>query len=77
MLEGSGYRVHVYTSPHLVHFHERIRLAGSLISDEELAATLEECERANKGLPSPSSRSRPRLRFSPSRATMPTRRSWK
>src|SRR5258708_8122633 len=51
MLEGSGYRVHVYTSPHLVHFHERIRLAGSLISDEELAATLEECERANKGLP--------------------------
>ena len=28
MLEGSGYRVHVYTSPHLVHFHERIRLAG-------------------------------------------------
>jgi dihydrofolate synthase/folylpolyglutamate synthase len=51
MLEGSGYRVHVYTSPHLVHFHERIRLAGSLISEEELAATLEECEVANKGLP--------------------------
>src|SRR5215471_21771650 len=47
MLEGSGYRVHVYTSPHLVHFHERIRLAGKLISEEELSVTLEECETAN------------------------------
>src|SRR5258705_9538469 len=51
MLEGSGYRVHVYTSPHLVHFHERIRIAGELISEEELAATLEECEVANAGQP--------------------------
>jgi dihydrofolate synthase/folylpolyglutamate synthase len=51
MLEGSGYRVHVYTSPHLVHFHERIRIAGHLISEEELSATLEECEAANAGLP--------------------------
>jgi dihydrofolate synthase/folylpolyglutamate synthase len=51
MLEGSGYRVHVYTSPHLVHFHERIRVAGKLISEEELAATLEECEVANAGQP--------------------------
>ena len=51
MLEGSGYSVHVYTSPHLVHFHERIRLAGRLISEEELAATLEECELANAGSP--------------------------
>src|SRR5260370_5906265 len=30
-LEAAGYRVHVYTSPHLVRFHERIRLAGKLI----------------------------------------------
>ncbi len=51
MLEGSGYSVHVYTSPHLVHFHERIRLAGELISEGELAATLEECELANNGAP--------------------------
>src|SRR6267142_383418 len=51
MLEGSGYRVHVYTSPHLVHFHERIRIAGRLISEEELAATLEECEAANADAP--------------------------
>jgi dihydrofolate synthase/folylpolyglutamate synthase len=51
MLEGSGYSVHVYTSPHLVHFHERIRIAGRLITDEELSATLEECELANGGAP--------------------------
>src|SRR5882757_8794762 len=51
MLEGWGYRVHVYTSPHLVHFHERIRIAGRLISEEELAAILEECEMAKAGLP--------------------------
>lgn len=51
MLEGSGYSVHVYTSPHLVHFHERIRIAGRLISEEELSATLEECEIANAGEP--------------------------
>jgi dihydrofolate synthase/folylpolyglutamate synthase len=51
MLEGSGYRVHVYTSPHLVRFHERIRIGGTLISEEELSETLEECERANAGAP--------------------------
>jgi dihydrofolate synthase/folylpolyglutamate synthase len=48
-LEAGGYSVHAYTSPHLVRFHERIRLAGELITEEELAALLEECERANKG----------------------------
>jgi dihydrofolate synthase/folylpolyglutamate synthase len=51
MLEGSGYRVHVYTSPHLVRFHERIRVAGCLISDDDLTAILEECERANRDQP--------------------------
>jgi dihydrofolate synthase/folylpolyglutamate synthase len=51
MLEAQGLRVHVYTSPHLVHFHERIRLAGSLISEEELSDLLEECEVANAGEP--------------------------
>ena len=51
MLEANGYRVHVYTSPHLVRFHERIRLAGTLISEEELSAVLEECERVNDGAP--------------------------
>jgi dihydrofolate synthase/folylpolyglutamate synthase len=51
MLEANGYNAHVYISPHLVRFHERIRLAGKLISEEELAATLEECERVNDGKP--------------------------
>ena len=50
-LEAAGYRVHVYTSPHLVRFHERIRLAGQLIGEDALLALLEECERANEGLP--------------------------
>jgi dihydrofolate synthase / folylpolyglutamate synthase len=40
ILEAAGHRVHVYTSPHLVRFNERIRLGGTLISDEDLAATL-------------------------------------
>ncbi len=47
MLEAAGQRVHVYTSPHLVRFHERVRLAGSLIEEAELLALLEECEAAN------------------------------
>ncbi|MBU6471765.1 MAG: bifunctional folylpolyglutamate synthase/dihydrofolate synthase, partial [Alphaproteobacteria bacterium] len=51
MLEAQGLRVHVYTSPHLVQFHERIRLAGEIISEGELAATLAECERVNDGTP--------------------------
>ncbi|MDH5750141.1 MAG: Mur ligase family protein, partial [Rhodospirillales bacterium] len=49
MCEAAGYRAHVYTSPHLVRFNERIRLAGQLISDADLAAALEECEQANSG----------------------------
>jgi len=51
MLEAAGYRVHVYTSPHLVRFNERIRLAGKLISETALADVLEECEAANGGTP--------------------------
>jgi len=50
-LEAAGYRVHVFTKPHLVRFNERIRLAGRLIEDAHLAALLEECERANEGRP--------------------------
>lgn len=41
-LEASGRRVHVYTSPHLVRFNERIRVADRLIEDAYLAALLEE-----------------------------------
>ncbi|MDE1939497.1 MAG: bifunctional folylpolyglutamate synthase/dihydrofolate synthase [Alphaproteobacteria bacterium] len=51
MLEAAGLKVHVYSSPHLVRFHERIRLAGHLIDEKELAALLEECERVNAGKP--------------------------
>jgi dihydrofolate synthase/folylpolyglutamate synthase len=48
-LEGAGKSVHAYTSPHLARFHERIRLAGTLISEDALQDILEECERANGG----------------------------
>ncbi len=41
-LEAAGQRVHVYTSPHLVRFNERIRLAGRLIEDDALAVLLAE-----------------------------------
>lgn len=50
-LEAEGHAVHAYTSPHLARFHERIRLAGSLITEEALATLLEECETANGGEP--------------------------
>lgn len=50
MLEAAGHRVHVTTSPHLVRYNERIRLAGTLIGDEALAALLEEVLDAAEGL---------------------------
>ena len=50
-LEAAGLRVHAYTSPHLAYFNERIRLAGSLIGDAELAETLAEVEAVNVGRP--------------------------
>lgn len=46
-LEAGGSLVHAYTSPHLARFHERIRLAGALISEEALTDLLDECVRAN------------------------------
>lgn len=50
-LEATGARVHVYTSPHLARFHERIRLAGTLIPEDRLIAELERCEAANGAEP--------------------------
>lgn len=50
-LESRGLRVHAYTSPHLARFHERIRLAGTLIDEAYLAEILAECEQANGGTP--------------------------
>jgi dihydrofolate synthase/folylpolyglutamate synthase len=55
MLEAAGKRVHVYTSPNLVRINERFRLGraggGVLVDDDELAAALAECERANGDSP--------------------------
>jgi dihydrofolate synthase/folylpolyglutamate synthase len=55
MMEAAGLGVHVYTSPNLVHFNERFRIArkgGSVIvGDPELAEALSECERLNAGDP--------------------------
>ncbi|MEM9550843.1 MAG: folylpolyglutamate synthase/dihydrofolate synthase family protein [Pseudomonadota bacterium] len=48
-IEGSGRIAHAYTSPHLARFHERIRLAGQLISEPALSALLDDCYAANDG----------------------------
>ncbi len=50
-LEGAGHTCHAYTSPHLARFHERIRLAGELISEPDLTDVLDECYDANGGEP--------------------------
>ena len=46
-LEAGGSSVHAYTSPHLARFHERIRLAGTLISEDALTDVLDRCYVAN------------------------------
>jgi len=51
MLEAAGARVQAYTSPHLVRFHERIRLRGGPIDEAVLLALLEHCETVNGGEP--------------------------
>jgi dihydrofolate synthase / folylpolyglutamate synthase len=51
IMEAAGLRVHAYTSPSLVRVNERFRIGrsggGILVSDDELYAALEHCERAN------------------------------
>lgn len=49
ILHAAGYRVHVYTSPHLVRFNERIVVAGEEIKDDALEALLDEVLAANAG----------------------------
>jgi dihydrofolate synthase/folylpolyglutamate synthase len=51
ILEAHGRTVHVYTSPHLVHFRERIVVAGREIAEPALRRLLEACENANAGEP--------------------------
>ena len=50
-LEAAGKSVHVYNSPHLVRFNERIRLAGKLVDTRRLNAVLERVEAVNAGRP--------------------------
>lgn len=53
LLESAGYKVHVHTSPHLVNWHERYRLAaaggGKYVSDDVLADAIERVAQANNG----------------------------
>jgi dihydrofolate synthase/folylpolyglutamate synthase len=49
-LEAAGHKVHVFTSPHLVRFNERIRIAGRLVEDTELASLLREVREASDGI---------------------------
>lgn len=55
MLESAGFAVHVYTSPHLVRFHERIRLGqvggGRFVDEVRLVEAFRRCEKANAGQP--------------------------
>ena len=55
MLEAAGKSVHVYTSPHLVRFHERIRIGapggGRFVDEDELIEALIAVEQANDGAP--------------------------
>ena len=50
-LEAAGKSVHVYNSPHLVRFNERIRLAGKLVGTRRLNAALVHVEKVNAGRP--------------------------
>src|SRR5918998_436281 len=55
ILEAAGLSVHVYTSPHLVRFHERIRLGalggGRYVDEDRFVKALRRCEEANDGRP--------------------------
>ncbi len=55
ILESAGLAVHVHTSPHLVRFHERIRLGkfggGHYVTEERLVEALRRCEAVNAGAP--------------------------
>jgi dihydrofolate synthase/folylpolyglutamate synthase len=51
ILEAAGLKVHVYTSPYLVRLNECVRLAGTLVDDDDLRDALLECERVNGGEP--------------------------
>ncbi len=49
--EAAGWRVHVFTSPHLVRFNERFRIAGQIVSDPVLNAAMAHIEATNANTP--------------------------
>ncbi len=51
IMQSAGYKVHAYTSPHLINFNERIVIAGNNINDNELYNLLEECREIVRGQP--------------------------
>lgn len=51
ILGAAGYRTGLYSSPHLVRYNERVRIAGAEVGDEALAAAFEAVERARRGVP--------------------------
>lgn len=51
LAEAANSRVHVYTSPHLVRFNERFRVAGQLVTDQAMADMFEYVEQVNAGAP--------------------------
>ena len=51
MLHAAGYRVGCYTSPHLLHYNERVRIAKRQASDAELCASFEKIEQARDDIP--------------------------
>lgn len=51
MLRAGGYRVGLYTSPHLLRYNERVRMAGEEVSDADLCAALAAVESARKDIP--------------------------
>ncbi|MDZ4202643.1 MAG: folylpolyglutamate synthase/dihydrofolate synthase family protein [Gallionella sp.] len=53
ILHAAGYRVGCYTSPHLLHYNERVRIDKKQASDVELCASFKDIEQARKGLPPP------------------------
>ncbi len=51
ILHAAGYRIGCYTSPHLLHYNERVRIAKHQVSDAELCASFEEIEQSRGDIP--------------------------
>ena len=50
ILMQGGYRVGLYTSPHILHFNERARINGELVSDDSLCAAFEKVDAARRDI---------------------------